>query len=80
MNQAWSKITDSQDAKYDANNPFYELPWYGAQNIPEIGPDGLTDGFLHWTFAVATDAATTHYPGGRRYVCQRLDQAWAPHV
>lgn len=82
MQPVWSKITDAGDALYSAENPYYEAPWYGADQLTEItvGPDGLTDGPVHWTFSVSTNATAGHFPGNRRYVCVRQDSSWAPHV
>jgi hypothetical protein len=76
MTPNWKRITDPADPLYDAVNPYFEAPWYGDEQELTIGPDGANDGVLHWTFSV--DAQ--HMPGGRRYVAQRIDPSWAPHV
>jgi hypothetical protein len=89
MTPDWKRITDPTDPLYDAVNPYFEAAWGGNDQLTgastgvaaiSIGPDGQQDGYLHWTFAVSTNAPAGKYPGGRRYVCQRIDPSWAPHV
>jgi hypothetical protein len=80
MQQPWTRITNPADTLYDAVNPYFEAPYYGSDQELTIGPDGESDGVLHWHMTVDTTADPAHMPGGRRYVAQRIDPSWAPHV
>jgi len=89
MTPAWKRITDEADPLYDAVNPVFDAPWYGDDQLTgastgvaaiSVGPCGAQDGWLHWNFSESTNAPAGKFPGNRRYVCQRIDPAWAPHV
>jgi hypothetical protein len=53
MRLPWKRITDAEDAVYNADNPVYAAPWYGQPSTqpPTIGPSGQHDGRA-WTFTL----------------------------
>lgn len=81
MTPQWRRIVDEADPAYNADNPVFEAPWYGDDQLTgadtgvaaiSVGPCGAQDGYLHWTFSVDNS--------NRRYLAQRIDPNWAPHV